>query len=160
MRWGSNLVYSHPSHQSCCHAQDFEAELKKYMAVEQRIAAVPAVRNIGALSLETQPLKAALRAEAASWKAQFARNLHKQSAEDLRVRRVCYAQKVTLAQHIQVASMTHHATLCRSCVLSPLWFLCQQDKTLFTCLDGLLRSSRLACWRVRRCLMLGCETLL
>ena len=67
-------------------AQDFEAELKKYNAVEQRIGDVPAVRNIGALSLETQPLKAALRAEAASWKAQFARNLHKQSAEDLRVR--------------------------------------------------------------------------
>ena len=66
-------------------AQDFEAELKKYNAVEQRISEVPAVRNIGALSLETQPLKAALRAEAASWKAQFARNLHKQSAEDLRV---------------------------------------------------------------------------
>ena len=66
-------------------AQDFEAELKKYNAVEQRIGDVPAVRNIGALSLETQPLKAALRAEAASWKAQFARNLHKQSAEDLRV---------------------------------------------------------------------------
>ena len=55
------------------------------MAVEQRIGAVPAARNIGALTLETQPLKAALRAEAASWKAQFARNLHKQSAEDLRV---------------------------------------------------------------------------
>ena len=54
--------------------------------MEQRIGDVPAVRNIGALSLETQPLKAALRAEAASWKAQFARNLHKQSAEDLRVR--------------------------------------------------------------------------
>ena len=66
--------------------QDFEAELKKYNAVEQRIGDVPAVRNIGALSLETQPLKAALRAEVASWKAQFARNLHKQSAEDLRVR--------------------------------------------------------------------------
>ena len=56
------------------------------MAVEQRIGAVPAARNIGALTLETQPLKAALRAEAASWKAQFARNLQKQSAEDLRVR--------------------------------------------------------------------------
>jgi dynein heavy chain len=55
------------------------------MAVEQHIGAVPAAHNIGALTLETQPLKAALRAEAASWKAQFARNLHKQSAEDLRV---------------------------------------------------------------------------
>lgn len=42
--------------------------------------AVPA----GSLSLESTPLKASLRAEAASWKAQFAQNLHKQCSEDLR----------------------------------------------------------------------------
>jgi hypothetical protein len=38
----------------------------------------------GSLSLETLPLKTSLKAEAASWKAQFAQNLHHQSAEDLR----------------------------------------------------------------------------
>lgn len=38
----------------------------------------------GSLSLETAPLKNSLRSEAASWKAQFAQNLHKQCAEDLK----------------------------------------------------------------------------
>jgi hypothetical protein len=41
-------------------------------------------RPEGSLSLETVPLKAALKSEAASWKAQFAHKLHSQSAEDLR----------------------------------------------------------------------------
>jgi hypothetical protein len=36
------------------------------------------------LSLETVPLKNALKSEAASWKARFAQNLHAQSAEDLK----------------------------------------------------------------------------
>jgi hypothetical protein len=38
----------------------------------------------GSLSLETTPLKTSLKSEAASWKAQFAKNLHAQSAEDLK----------------------------------------------------------------------------
>jgi hypothetical protein len=38
----------------------------------------------GSLSLETVPLKNALKSEAASWKARFAQNLHGQSAEDLK----------------------------------------------------------------------------
>lgn len=62
----------------------FEAELRKYNALEQEIAAVPALHNIGSLSLETAPLKASLRSGAAGWKAQFAQNLHRQCAEDLR----------------------------------------------------------------------------
>jgi dynein heavy chain len=62
----------------------FEVELKKYMAIETEVAAIPALHNIGALSLTTQPLKASLKSEASSWKAQFAQNLHKQCAEDLR----------------------------------------------------------------------------
>lgn len=40
--------------------------------------------SAGSLSLETGPLKASLKQEAASWKAQFAQNLHQQSAEDLK----------------------------------------------------------------------------
>jgi dynein heavy chain len=40
--------------------------------------------NAGSLSLETTPLKTSLKSEAASWKAQFAKNLHAQSAEDLK----------------------------------------------------------------------------
>ena len=62
----------------------FEAELKKYMAIEVEISGIPSMHNIGALSLETVPLKSSLKAEAASWKAQFAQNLHKQCSEDLK----------------------------------------------------------------------------
>ena len=66
------------------HWQAFEAELKKYMAVEQAVAAVPSAQVLGPLTLETLPLKSSLKSEAASWKAQFARNLHKQGADDLK----------------------------------------------------------------------------
>jgi dynein heavy chain len=44
----------------------------------------PCVVAVGSLSLETVPLKNALKSEAASWKARFAQNLHAQSAEDLK----------------------------------------------------------------------------
>ena len=63
---------------TCLILQAFESELKKYMAVEQEISGIAGVHNIGSLSLETQPLKYSLKSEASSWKAQFARNLHKQ----------------------------------------------------------------------------------
>jgi hypothetical protein len=72
----------------CPPSQDFEGELRKYMAVEQAVGAIPAAQAIGALSLDAAPLKAALKAEAASWKAQFARNLHAKGAADLRVGRM------------------------------------------------------------------------
>jgi dynein heavy chain, axonemal len=62
----------------------FEAELKKYMHIETEITNIASVHNIGALSLETMPLKSSLKSEAASWKAQFAQNLHKQCSEDLK----------------------------------------------------------------------------
>ena len=55
------------------------------MAVERAVAAIPSAHTIGALSLELGPLKGSLKAEAASWKAQFAKNLHAKGAEDLRV---------------------------------------------------------------------------
>ena len=64
--------------------QAFESELKKYMAVEQEISQVAPMHNIGSLALETQPLKYSLKSEAASWKAQYAKNLHKQGSEDLK----------------------------------------------------------------------------
>eukprot|EP00798_Chlamydomonas_sp_ICE-L_P031303 gene31303-6451_t len=62
----------------------FESELKKYMHIETDIGTIPSVNNIGALCLETMPLKSSLKSEAASWKAQFAHNLHKQCSEDLK----------------------------------------------------------------------------
>lgn len=42
------------------------------------------VHSIGALSLDTLPLKYSMKSEAASWKAQFAKNLHKKGAEELK----------------------------------------------------------------------------
>lgn len=62
----------------------FEAELKKYMAIETEVTMINGVNNIGALSLETMPLKNSLKAEAVSWKTQFAQNLHKQCSDDLK----------------------------------------------------------------------------
>ncbi|DBA69380.1 TPA: Dynein gamma chain, flagellar outer arm [Trebouxia sp. C0005] len=64
--------------------EDFESELKKYMAIEQEISQVAPTHNIGSLALETQPLKYSLKSEAASWKAQYAKNLHKQGSEELK----------------------------------------------------------------------------
>ena len=64
--------------------QAFESELKKYMAIEQEISQVAPMHNIGSLALETQPLKYSLKSEAASWKAQYAKNLHKQGSEELK----------------------------------------------------------------------------
>ena len=55
------------------------------MALEQAVAEIAPKHDIGSLTLDSQPLKHSLRADAASWKAQFARNLHKQGAQDLKV---------------------------------------------------------------------------
>ena len=93
------------------HWQAFEAELKKYMAVEQAVAAVPSAQVLGPLTLETLPLKSSLKSEAASWKAQFARNLHKQGADDLKacprsVLRACHADGGCAAMYI-CSSVSH-----------------------------------------------------
>ena len=66
--------------------EGFENELKKYMAVEEEIQRVPPVHNIGAMSIETKPLKQSLMAAAKEWKTQFAKNLHgkgKQQLQDI-----------------------------------------------------------------------------
>lgn len=52
----------------------------------------------GSLSLETIPLKSALKSEAASWKTQFAQNLHSQSAEDLKTFDA-YIRRVECVKH-------------------------------------------------------------
>lgn len=68
------------------------------------------MHNIGALCLDTQPLKYSLKSEAASWKAQFAKNLHKKGSEDLRVglcaivlQRMCVARTPLLVAWGRVA---------------------------------------------------------
>mmetsp|Transcript_22861 Transcript_22861/g.57008 ORF Transcript_22861/g.57008 Transcript_22861/m.57008 type:complete len:4427 (+) Transcript_22861:2-13282(+) len=63
--------------------EDFEMELKRYVDVEGEITKIPPVHNIGALSLETGPLKSSLMTEANAWKAQYAQNLHRQARTEL-----------------------------------------------------------------------------
>ena len=43
----------------------FDLELRKYVTIEAHIQRIAPVHNIGALSLETAPLKYSLRSEAA-----------------------------------------------------------------------------------------------
>ena len=50
---------------------DFEGKLKMYVEIEREISKISPVNNIGALSLETAPLKYSLRSEAHAWKALF-----------------------------------------------------------------------------------------
>ena len=63
--------------------EDFELELKRYVDVEAEITKIAPVHNIGALSLETGPLKSSLMSEANAWKAQYAQNLHRQARTEL-----------------------------------------------------------------------------
>lgn len=58
---------------------EFETELKKYVELEREIAHISPVHNIGALSLETAPLKYSLRSECLAWKALYGNNLHEQA---------------------------------------------------------------------------------
>eukprot|EP00217_Crustomastix_stigmatica_P013603 CAMPEP_0183798542 /NCGR_PEP_ID=MMETSP0803_2-20130417/19119_1 /TAXON_ID=195967 /ORGANISM="Crustomastix stigmata, Strain CCMP3273" /LENGTH=4519 /DNA_ID=CAMNT_0026043227 /DNA_START=42 /DNA_END=13598 /DNA_ORIENTATION=- len=76
--------------------EQFELELKKYMAIEQEIADIPPVHNIGSLSLETALLKYSLKNEAVNWKQQFAQNLHEQGFKDLKKMHE-YMRETTLA---------------------------------------------------------------
>ncbi|PSC73956.1 flagellar outer dynein arm heavy chain gamma [Micractinium conductrix] len=63
--------------------EECEVQLKRIMAVEQEISLISPVHNLGALSLDSQPLKYSLRAEAANWKVAFSRTIHKRAAQDL-----------------------------------------------------------------------------
>jgi len=76
--------------------QDFEAELRKYLAVERAVADIaPAHRAGTLLSADTGPLRASLKAEAAAWKAAFAKNLHRKGADDLHVSVLCPCLRVS-----------------------------------------------------------------
>lgn len=63
--------------------EDFDVELKKYVTIELHIQRIAPVHNIGALSLETAPLKYSLKSEASSWKSQYSENLHNQAKTEL-----------------------------------------------------------------------------
>lgn len=64
--------------------EDFEAELQKYMGIQNEVDQLQSRHNLGPLCLETEPLKHSLRSEAASWKARFSKNLHEKGEEDLK----------------------------------------------------------------------------
>jgi dynein heavy chain, axonemal len=63
--------------------EDFEFKLKEYAAVESRLNEMSPAENIGPLCISTTPIKTHLLSEAASWKQQFAHNLHKEGADKL-----------------------------------------------------------------------------
>ena len=48
--------------------EEYEAEIVRYVDMEKSIGQISPVHNIGSLSLETGPLKHALRYEASLWK--------------------------------------------------------------------------------------------
>lgn len=59
--------------------EDYERELKRFMAVETEIDMIAPLHNIGALSLNTKNLKMQLKHEAAQWKVKYSENLHRQA---------------------------------------------------------------------------------
>ena len=87
------------------------------------MAAIPSPHSVGTLHIETGPLKASLRAEAAAWKAQFAKNLHRKGLDDLQVQllqclshsashlRLCHRRlpgSLMVAQPLFLHRTTHH----------------------------------------------------
>lgn len=77
----------------CVYVQQLEEELRKYMAAEQAVAAISPRHSLGSLVLDAQPAKHSLRSEAAVWKAQFSRTLHKQGVQDLKVASLSLSQR-------------------------------------------------------------------
>ena len=62
---------------------DYERELSKFAKVDDQITGVHLVHNIGALALNTSPIKGQLRQMNSQWKTQYSDNLHKTAATDL-----------------------------------------------------------------------------
>ena len=62
---------------------DYERELAKFAGIDDQITAVHLVHNIGALALNTSPIKSQLRALNNTWKVQYSDNLHKTAASEL-----------------------------------------------------------------------------
>lgn len=53
--------------------------------VPQEISLIPLTHHLGPLTLDCQPLKFALKTEAAAWKSHFSANIHAQAVADLQV---------------------------------------------------------------------------
>lgn len=71
------------------------------MAIEQAVAAISPRHSLGSLMLDAQPAKHSLRSEAATWKAQFSKTLHKQGLQNLKARAMCMSnpKNTLLSQH-------------------------------------------------------------
>lgn len=61
--------------------EDFEAELSRFVSIENQIRQIAGVHNIGALSLNTNNLKLQLQSEASQWKVQYSDKVHQQASE-------------------------------------------------------------------------------
>jgi len=62
---------------------DYERELAKFAGVDDLITSVHLLHNIGALALNTSPIKGQLRALNSQWKTQYSDNLHKTACSQL-----------------------------------------------------------------------------
>jgi dynein heavy chain, axonemal len=60
---------------------NFEAELKKFMAIEDEIEQIPQYHCIGALMLNTANLKLQLRNECRHWKVLYSSKVHQLAKE-------------------------------------------------------------------------------
>ena len=61
----------------------FDSELKKYLAIETEIDSISIFHTIGSLSLNTTPLKNALKKVAREWRTIYAKNLHAKAQKEL-----------------------------------------------------------------------------
>jgi len=62
---------------------DYERELLKFSGVDDQITSVHLLHNIGALALNTAPIKGQLRQLNSQWKVQYSDNLHKTAYSQL-----------------------------------------------------------------------------
>ena len=58
---------------------DFKRKLQSFVYMDEEITALPAIHNIGALSLSTKTIKSQLKHENGQWKMKFSDNLHSEA---------------------------------------------------------------------------------
>ena len=62
---------------------DYEAQLKSFVRVDESIDRITSIHNIGALSLNTQTLKSQLKSDCNLWKVTYSKNLHTEAKQRL-----------------------------------------------------------------------------
>eukprot|EP00756_Hemistasia_phaeocysticola_P003201 Hpha_TRINITY_DN12121_c2_g2::TRINITY_DN12121_c2_g2_i1::g.81783::m.81783/K10408/DNAH; dynein heavy chain, axonemal len=81
----AGLLASHADSPVAQLASAFDEALAAYVVAEQSVDGIAEVHNIGSLSLNTKPLRTALRKKAQAWKAALARGLHVRAQAELMV---------------------------------------------------------------------------